>query len=148
MASTQKKKTAAKSSSKKSTAAKGGTRKAPVKEQPAPQKRPIRREVGGVVCLLLAVFGIISYFKVSAIFIDWFRNLMGGLFGYGFWLVPPVLLLSAQKDQVVRNDYQEKFVKKLPNGKMVTLEEATHAMLAGTEKTIAEHVGLTLDFFG
>lgn len=60
----------------------------------------------------------------------------------------PVLILSAQKDRVVRNDYQEKFVKKLPNGKMVTLEEATHAMLAGTEKTIAEHVGLTLDFFG
>ena len=60
----------------------------------------------------------------------------------------PVLILSAQKDRVVRNDYQEKFAKKLPNGKMVTLEEATHAMLAGTEKTIAEHVGLTLDFFG
>ena len=95
MASTQKKKTAAKSSGKKSTAAKSGAKKAPAKEQPTPQKRPIRREVGGVICLLLAVFGVISYFKASAIFIDWFRDLMGGLFGYGFWLVPPVLLLCA-----------------------------------------------------
>ena len=60
----------------------------------------------------------------------------------------PVLLLSAQKDRVVRADYQRKFAQRLPNCKMVTLENATHAMLAGTEKTIAEHVGLTLDFFG
>ncbi len=59
----------------------------------------------------------------------------------------PVLLLSAQKDRIVRNDYQEKFAQKLPDCKMVILENATHAMLAGTQKTIEEHIGLTLDFF-
>lgn len=59
----------------------------------------------------------------------------------------PVLLLSAEKDQVVRNDYQKKFAERLPDCKMVVLENATHAMLAGTQKTIAEHIGQTLDFF-
>lgn len=59
----------------------------------------------------------------------------------------PVLLLSAEKDRIVRNDYQKKFAERLPDCKMVVLKDATHAMLAGTQKTIAEHIGLTLDFF-
>ena len=61
----------------------------------APAKRPIRREVGGVICLLLAFFGAIGYFDVEALFIDLFRDLFQGLFGYGYYLVPPVLLLAA-----------------------------------------------------
>ena len=94
MASTPKKNPTPKGGEKKKPAKSSG-RRAPVKAQPAPQARPIRREVGGVVCLLLAVFGVIAYFNVSAIFIDWFRDLLGGLFGYGFYAVPPVLLLAA-----------------------------------------------------
>ena len=58
-------------------------------------KRPVHREVGGVVCLLLAFFGGIGYFGVNALFIDWFRGLLQGLFGYGYYLTPPVLLLAA-----------------------------------------------------
>ena len=60
----------------------------------APQKRPIRREVGGVVLLVLALFTAVSYFKVSAIFIDAFANLLKGLFGYGYWLAAPAMLLA------------------------------------------------------
>ena len=60
----------------------------------APQKRPIRREVGGVVLLVLALFTGVSYFKVSAIFIDAFANLLKGLFGYGYWLAAPAMLLA------------------------------------------------------
>ena len=73
MASTQKKTTPA----KKSTASKG-TRAASSKsgsksssgssraKKPAqPQKKPIRREVGAVVCLLLAFFGAIGYFAAE-----------------------------------------------------------------------------------
>lgn len=33
-----------------------------------PQPRPIRREVGGVVCLILALCVFVSYFGISAHF--------------------------------------------------------------------------------
>ncbi|MEA4932778.1 MAG: DNA translocase FtsK, partial [Lawsonibacter sp.] len=61
----------------------------------APAPRPFRREAGAVVCLLLAIFASFGYFHMEAIFIDFFCALLKGLLGYGFWLVPPVLLLGA-----------------------------------------------------
>ena len=60
-----------------------------------PQPRPIRREVGGAVCLLLGFFGIITYFNVDALFINLFRDLLGGLVGYGAYVYPPALLLAS-----------------------------------------------------
>ena len=65
------------------------------KAAPKNQKRPIRREVWAVVCLMLAVFGAFGYFKIEAIFIDFFCGLVKGLLGYGFWLMPPALLMCA-----------------------------------------------------
>ena len=65
------------------------------KVQSAPAKHPVHREIGGVVCLLLAFFGAIGYFGMQAAFIDLFRGLLQGLFGYGYYLVPPILLLMA-----------------------------------------------------
>ena len=59
----------------------------------------------------------------------------------------PSMVLSAGKDQVVRNDYQKKFVERHPNCRLVILEDATHAMLAGTQEMIRQHMELTLDFF-
>ena len=59
------------------------------------QARPYRREVGAVVCLLLAFFSAFGYFNVHALFIDFFVGLLKGLFGFGFWLVPPALLMAA-----------------------------------------------------
>ena len=61
----------------------------------APAPRPFRREAGAVVCLLLAVFASFGYFNMKAIFIDFFCGILKGLVGYGYWLVPPVLLLGA-----------------------------------------------------
>lgn len=61
----------------------------------APAPRPFRREAGAVVCLLLAVFASFGYFNMEAIFIDFFCGILKGLLGYGYWLVPPVLLLGA-----------------------------------------------------
>ncbi len=61
----------------------------------AKQERPYRREVGAVVCLLLAFFAALGYFRVDALFIDFFVGLLKGLFGYGFWAAPPVLLIAA-----------------------------------------------------
>ena len=84
MASTSQKKTTKKTSGKSSsrTAAK------------KPQPRPIRREVGGVVCLVLALCVFVSYFGISAIFIDWLAVLIKGLLGYGYWLFGPALVLA------------------------------------------------------
>ena len=88
MASTTQKK----STSAKSGSSKGGSRS---KKAPPPQKQPIRREVGGVVLLVLTLSVLVSYFGISAIFIDWFAIALKGLFGYGYWLCGPAMLLSA-----------------------------------------------------
>ena len=64
------------------------------KGESAPAKRPVRREIGGAVCLLLAFFGAIGYFGVQAFFIDLFRGGLQGLFGYGYYLAPPILVLA------------------------------------------------------
>ena len=99
MASTQKKTTASKSGSVKSksgaTAKKGGTTKKTTSKAAAqPQKRPIRREVWAVVCLLLAFFGFIGYFTLEkGAFITLFRSLWKGICGYGFYVAPPALLV-------------------------------------------------------
>ncbi|WP_253290764.1 DNA translocase FtsK [Pseudoflavonifractor sp. MSJ-37] len=66
----------------------GGSRKKPS----APAPRPFRREVGALVCLLLAVFAALGYFHVQALFIDFFGKLAKGLIGYGYYLLPPALL--------------------------------------------------------
>ena len=99
MASTQKKtggsRTRSSSGGKRtassSSRAKSGSRKSP----PASKSRPIRRELGGVACFLLAIFTAFGYFNTEGIFIHWFCNLVKGLLGYGFWLTPPALLLGA-----------------------------------------------------
>ena len=84
MASTSQKKTT------KKTSGKSGSRTTAKKLQP----RPIRREVGGVVCLVLALCVFVSYFGISAIFIDWLAVLIKGLLGYGYWLFGPALVLA------------------------------------------------------
>jgi len=84
VASTSQKKTT------KKTSGKSGSRTTAKKPQP----RPIRREVGGVVCLVLALCVFVSYFGISAIFIDWLAVLIKGLLGYGYWLFGPALVLA------------------------------------------------------
>ena len=59
-----------------------------------PQKRPIRREVGGVILLVLALCVLVSYCGVQAILIDLLAKLLKGLFGYGYWLAGPAMLLA------------------------------------------------------
>jgi len=80
------------SSDRRSTGKTASDRRATSK---APARRPIRREVGAVVCLLLALFGFLGYFGVEAIFIDWWCGLLKGLLGYGFWAAPPMLVVGA-----------------------------------------------------
>ncbi len=94
MPTAQKKPTAGKRSSPSggrnaSSRSAGNRRKAPS------GPRPIRREIGALACLLLAVFAAFGYFNVEAIFIDFFCNLVKGLIGFGYWLLPPMLLVSS-----------------------------------------------------
>ncbi|MCI8423547.1 MAG: DNA translocase FtsK [Lawsonibacter sp.] len=76
-----------------------GKRAAPSRAKSAPkgppQGQPFRREAGAAVCLLLAVFTFFGWFRMKAIFIDFFCSLLRGLIGYGFWLTPPAFLLAA-----------------------------------------------------
>lgn len=76
----------------KSTAAKRNGTRASKNAQPA--QRPVRREVGGIVLLVLALCVLVSYFNIQAIFIDWFALFLKGLLGYGYWLCAPALALS------------------------------------------------------
>ena len=95
-AAAQKKSTTGNGSKKKSGKASGSSQSR--SRQPArkePEKRPIRREVWGVVLLLLALCVIVSYFGIQAIFIDWLAAVLKGLFGYGYWLCGAALVLSS-----------------------------------------------------
>lgn len=57
--------------------------------------RPIRREVGAVVCAFLGIFSLIGYFDVEALFIDVFCSFIKGLLGWGYFIFPISLLISA-----------------------------------------------------
>ena len=59
-------------------------------------KKPIRREVGSVVCLVLGLFTLIGYFVKDYWLIDWLcLYVFKGLFGWGFLVVPPCFLWAA-----------------------------------------------------
>ena len=74
-----------------------GQKKKTTTKKKAPQKNvrpPVRREVGGCVCLLLALCVVVSYFQADAIVLNLLGNLLKGLAGYGYWLAAPALALA------------------------------------------------------
>ena len=100
MASTQKRTSSSNSKSsgarRSSASSRTGTGSRTSSRRDQPQQRPYRREIGGGICLLLALFGAIGYFKTEdGAFIALFCNLLKGLCGYGFYLAPPMLLFCA-----------------------------------------------------
>ena len=111
MASTTRKKSQTKSakstasgsrSSKSGSSRSGGSRSASSRNtssrsrKPAqPQKSPIRREVGSLVLLVLTLCTLVSYVGIDAILVGWLAVLLKGLFGYGYWLAAPAMLLGA-----------------------------------------------------
>ena len=60
-----------------------------------PAQRPVRREIGAVVCFFLGLFSFIGYFNVDALFITYFCRFIKGLIGYGYYIFPPALLAAA-----------------------------------------------------
>ena len=76
MAATTQKKSTKSSGAKKSNSSRS--------QKPAqPQKRPVRREVWGVVLLVLALLLAVSYFDTSAFFVNGLASVFKGLMGYG-----------------------------------------------------------------
>ncbi len=71
----------------------GGSRNSSRQKAPAP--KPFRREIGALICLLLAIFSALGYFRVDALFINFFCGTVKGLIGYGYWLLPPALLIAS-----------------------------------------------------
>ncbi len=71
-----------------SRAAKGSGEK-----KTAARKRPIRREVGAIVCLVLMLCVLVSYFGVDALLIRSLSAALKGLFGYGYYFAAPALFL-------------------------------------------------------
>ncbi len=100
MASTQKKTTTSKTGASRSSASKSGTsRSGASRSRSAPaskaKSRPVYREVGGAVCLLLAFFTLLNLFGVKALFLDLLGGLFRGLLGWGFWALPFMLMVGA-----------------------------------------------------
>ena len=87
MAATTQKKSTKSSGAKKSNSSRG-------KKPAQPQKRPVRREVWGVVLLVLALLLAVSYFDTSAFFVNGLASVFKGLMGYGYWLTAPALLMA------------------------------------------------------
>ena len=85
-----------KGAKKKTAAPKGGGKpsRAPAaeKEKQAP---PMRREIGGIFCLLLAIVVIAGFFTDKETIIGQFMDVMLGLFGVGCYILVPALLIAS-----------------------------------------------------
>lgn len=90
MAQQKKTTTTKKKTTSSSRSSNGGKRTA--KKQ---QKRPIRREVAGAIFLVLALCIAFSYFQSGAWLLDKPAQLCRSLFGWGYYLVAPALLLCS-----------------------------------------------------
>jgi S-DNA-T family DNA segregation ATPase FtsK/SpoIIIE len=62
--------------------------------QAQPQQKPVRREIWGIVLLVLTLCVGVGYFGIHAIFVDWLAVFLKGMVGYGYWLTAPALLLG------------------------------------------------------
>ena len=87
----QKKTTTTKKKTTSSSRSSGGGKRTAKKQQ----KRPIRREVTGAIFLVLALCIAFSYFQSGAWLLDQPARLCRSLFGWGYYLVAPVLLLGS-----------------------------------------------------
>ena len=77
------------------TQKKGNTRKKTPAPPPPPAYNATARLVGGIVCALLALCVLVSYFHVDAVLLTWIAKILRGLLGYGYYLTAPVLAAVA-----------------------------------------------------
>ena len=74
---------------------KTGSKKKADERKKSPASKPIRREVGAIICLFLGIFSMIGYFNVDAWFINIFCGFIKGIIGRGYYIFPPALFLAA-----------------------------------------------------
>ena len=72
----------------------GKGRKTPPKPEP-PAYNTAARMVGGVVCALLALCILVSYFNVDALLLTFTAKVLRGALGYGYYLTAPALAAIA-----------------------------------------------------
>ena len=58
-------------------------------------KKPRRRGIMAAVCFILALFSFIGYFNLDGAFIGFFIGLVKRLVGYGYYALPPALLICS-----------------------------------------------------
>ncbi len=85
-----------KGAKKKPAAPRGGKRaaRAPAEEKEK-QAPPLRRELGGIVCLFLAIVVIAGFFTEDGSSIRRISDGMKGLFGSGYYILIPALLIAS-----------------------------------------------------
>ena len=88
------KKPAAKTSTKSGAPKKKSTPK-PQEINPPEPVIPIRRELGAVLFLFLALFTGISYFRDEGAFVQFFSHLIKGLVGWGYWVAVPAFVVAS-----------------------------------------------------
>ena len=94
MATTRKKTTSGARSGTKTGGARSGTASRS-RASAKSAKRPVRREVGGVAMLLLALIVLVSYFTGDGWLINLIPKACKGLFGVGYYIAVPALLAAA-----------------------------------------------------
>ena len=108
MAEQKKKKTAAAGGTSGSKASKGAAKRpskssasgknaraAAARARVEENRRRRRRAWAAGILLCLGVFTFLGYFNSDGVVIRFLRGLMTGLFGGGFYLLPPMLILAA-----------------------------------------------------
>ncbi len=88
-------------SQKKTTNTKGQKKGSRSKRTPAPVSAPTpslaqrwAHEITAAICLLLALCVFVSYFNADALFLAFLATVLRGLFGSGYWICGPVLLMT------------------------------------------------------
>ena len=75
--------------------AKSNNKTAAKRKKTAPRRRPVRRGLWGLICLFLGLIAFLGYFLKDYWFIDALcLYVFKGLFGRGFWIVPPVFFAA------------------------------------------------------
>ena len=78
-----------------STQKKGNGRKKAPAPPPPPAYNAAARLAGGIVCALLALCVLVSYFNVDALLLTWIARVLRGTLGWGYYLTAPALAAVA-----------------------------------------------------
>ena len=96
-ASNSKNKSASKSSGSKKSSASNAARAAAATKRMEERRRRRRRSMWALGLGALGLFTLLGYFTTDGVVIRFLRGLLTGLFGGGFYVLPPMALISFMK---------------------------------------------------